>query len=120
VEVLPNRQFFAARPWPNPDDGTVSKKVNTQQYRRWHSCNNWYKLKLKAQQYGRVPIVKIHQFLKRLIAGDNAVDGGAVALRNVIVWLFIAMVALFLTKPDGEPRSFFDHPLPMPAELGLK
>jgi hypothetical protein len=64
--------------------------------------------------------VKINQILKRLIAGDNAVDGGAAALRNIIVWLFIALVALFLTKPDPEPRSFFDHPVPMPAELGLK
>jgi hypothetical protein len=64
--------------------------------------------------------VKITQILKRLIAGDNAVDGGAATLRNVIVWLFIALVALFLTKPAGEPRSIFDHPLPMPAELELK
>lgn len=63
--------------------------------------------------------VKLAQILKRLIAGDHAIDGGAVALRNVIVWLFIALVALFLTKPGGEPRSIFDHPLPMPAELGL-
>jgi len=43
-----------------------------------------------------------------------------VALRNVVVWLFIALVALFLTNPSGEPHSFFDKPLPMPAELGLK
>lgn len=64
--------------------------------------------------------MKITQILKRLIAGDNAVDGGAAALRNVIVWLFIALVALFLTNPGGEPRSSFDQPLPMPAQLGLK
>jgi hypothetical protein len=64
--------------------------------------------------------VKISQILKRLIVGDNAVDGGAVALRNVIVWLFIALVALFLTKPGGEPHSFFDKPLPAPAGLAAK
>jgi hypothetical protein len=63
--------------------------------------------------------VKISRVLKRLIAGDNPVDGGAAALRNVIVWLFIALVAAFLTKPAGEPHSFFDKPLPMPSEMGL-
>jgi hypothetical protein len=64
--------------------------------------------------------VKLSRVIKRLIAGDNPVDGGAAALRNVIVWLFIAMVAAFLTQPAGEPRSFFDKPLPMPAEMGLQ
>jgi hypothetical protein len=63
--------------------------------------------------------VNISQFLKRLIFGDNAIEDGAVTLRNVIAWLFIALVALFLTKPAGEPRSLFAQPLPMPAELGL-
>jgi hypothetical protein len=64
--------------------------------------------------------VNISRVLKRLIAGDNPVDGGAAALRNVIVWLFIALVAAFLTKPAGEPRSIFDKPLPMPTEMGLQ
>jgi hypothetical protein len=41
-------------------------------------------------------------------------------LRNVIVWLFIALVAAFLTKPAGEPSSIFDKPLPMPTEMGLQ
>jgi hypothetical protein len=36
-------------------------------------------------------------------------------LRNVIVWLYIVLVALFLTNPAGEPRSIYDRPLPMPA-----
>ena len=62
--------------------------------------------------------MKFIQILKRLIFGDSAIEGGAVALRNIIVWLFIALVALFLTK-DNEPRSLFDKPVPMPAELGL-
>jgi hypothetical protein len=57
---------------------------------------------------------------KRLIVGDNAVEGDAAALRNVIVWLFIALVALFLTKPAGEPPSIFEKPLPMPQEMGLQ
>lgn len=64
--------------------------------------------------------VKITNFLKRLIYGDKASDGSAAALRNIIVWAFIALVALFLTKPSGEPVSFFDKPIPLPAELGLE
>jgi hypothetical protein len=39
------------------------------------------------------------------------------SLRNVIVWLFIALVALFLTNPGGEPRSIFDKPVPIPADV---
>jgi hypothetical protein len=38
-------------------------------------------------------------------------------LRNIIVWLFIALVALFLTHP-ARPASAFDAPVPWPAELG--
>lgn len=62
--------------------------------------------------------MKVSDVFKRLITGDNP-DGGAAALRNVIVWLFIALVALFLTIPS-EPPSFFDKPIPMPTELGVK
>ena len=61
--------------------------------------------------------VKITNFLKRLIHGDNATDGSAANMRNIIVWAFIALVALFLTNP--EQVSFFDQPIPLPAELGL-
>ena len=64
--------------------------------------------------------VKITNFLKRIIYGDKANDGSAAAMRNIIVWAFIALVALFLTKPSGEPVSFFDKPIPLPAELGLE
>ncbi|VXB44977.1 hypothetical protein [Massilia sp. 9I] len=63
--------------------------------------------------------VKISNFLKRLIYGDNATDGSAANMRNIIVWAFIALVALFLTNPSGEQVSFFDKPIPLPAELGL-
>jgi hypothetical protein len=45
--------------------------------------------------------------------------GNAVSLRNVIVWVFIALVAAFLTQPSGNARSRFDAPVPWPAELGL-
>jgi hypothetical protein len=67
----------------------------------------------------------LNQFLKRLIAGDSVADGSAASLRNVIVWLFIAVVATFLTHPAGGPpgassvSSVYDRPVPWPAELGL-
>lgn len=43
-----------------------------------------------------------------------------ITVRSVIVWVFIALVALFLTHPSSEPPSAFSKPIPMPAELGLK
>jgi hypothetical protein len=58
--------------------------------------------------------VKISRYLRRLIAGDKVLAGTA-KQRNLIVWVFIALVALFLTKPGGEPRSMYERPLPMPA-----
>ena len=61
--------------------------------------------------------MKLSQYLKRIILGDKAIEGGVMTVRSVIVWIFIALVALFLTNPAGEPGSFFDKPLPMPAEL---
>jgi hypothetical protein len=64
--------------------------------------------------------VKITNFLKRLLFGDNAVNGSAATLRNIVAWAFIALVALFLTHPSAEPVSFFDKPIPLPAELGLE
>ena len=63
--------------------------------------------------------MKIPNFLKRLIYGDNATDRSAANMRNIIVWAFIALVALFLTNPSGAEVSFFDRPIPLPAELGL-
>ena len=62
--------------------------------------------------------VNVSRFLKRLIGGDHVVDTSAASLRSVIVWIFIALVALFLTHPSS-PASAFDAPVPWPAELGL-
>jgi len=56
--------------------------------------------------------VFIARFLKRLA-------GGAATLRHVIVWIFIALVALFLTHPSGGPFSATGMQVPWPAELGL-
>jgi hypothetical protein len=62
-------------------------------------------------------IVKIlSRYLKRLISGDDVMGSNAASLRNIIVWVFIALVAAFLTHPNGDPRS--DTPVPWPAELG--
>ena len=63
--------------------------------------------------------MKLSRLIKRLVAGDKVVEGGTLSVRQVVVWLFIALVATFLTQPAGEQRSLFEHPLPMPAELGL-
>jgi hypothetical protein len=62
----------------------------------------------------------ISRYIRRIIAGDKVVAGSPISLRSVIVWLFIALVALFLTNPSAEPHSAFSKPIPMPAELGLK
>jgi hypothetical protein len=66
-------------------------------------------------------IVNVSKYLKRLISGDHAVSGTAASLRNVVVWVFIALVAGFLTHPAGAPApgSAFDAPVPWPAELGV-
>jgi hypothetical protein len=41
----------------------------------------------------------------------------AASLRNIIVWVFIALVAAFLTHPAGDTRGL--DTVPWPAELGL-
>lgn len=45
--------------------------------------------------------------------------GGALPLRNLIAWIFIALVALFLTHPSDGPFSATGMQVPWPAELGL-
>ena len=64
--------------------------------------------------------MKISNILRRIISGDKAIEGGTVTRRNVIVWIFIALVALFLTNTSGDALSLFDKPLPLPPELGLE
>jgi hypothetical protein len=64
--------------------------------------------------------MKISKILKRIISGDKAIEGGTVTRRNAIVWIFIAVVALFLTNTSGDALSLFDKPLPLPPELGLE
>lgn len=64
--------------------------------------------------------MKISRYLRRIVAGDKVVGGSMITVRSVIVWVFIALVALFLTHPSSEPPSVFSKPIPMPAELGLK
>jgi hypothetical protein len=64
-------------------------------------------------------IVKIlSRYLKRLISGDDVMGNNAASLRNIVVWLFIALVAAFLTHPSSDPRN--DAPVPWPKELGLE
>jgi hypothetical protein len=62
----------------------------------------------------------IFKTIRRIIGGDDPMGGTTASLRNIIVWVFIAVVALFLTHPAGEPRSGFDRPVPWPAELGAE
>jgi cytochrome b len=65
-------------------------------------------------------ISNITRFLKRLIQGDHATEGGAASMHSIIVWAFIALVAVFLTQPmPHEPASYVEQPIPLPAELGL-
>jgi hypothetical protein len=59
----------------------------------------------------------LSRYLKRLIVGDDVMGGNPASLRNIIVWIFIALVAAFLTHPTADPRT--DTPVPWPAELGL-
>jgi hypothetical protein len=64
-----------------------------------------------------ISVDNISNFFKRLIGGDSAVGSSAASLRNIIVWVFIALVAMFLTNPSGGPFSASDTPVPWPAEL---
>ena len=60
--------------------------------------------------------MKLPRILRRLIGADKPGDRGAATMRNAVAWIFIALVALFLT----EQHSLFDGPVPLPAELGLE
>ena len=59
--------------------------------------------------------MKRSTLLRRMLgAGGN--PGAPSALRHLVAWAFIALVALFLTHP-AEQHSVFDGPLPLPAGL---
>jgi hypothetical protein len=64
--------------------------------------------------------MNLANFCRRVIIGDRVLAGGASAHHAGVPWLFIVLVALFLTQPDGEPHSQFDRPLPLPPELNLE
>jgi hypothetical protein len=64
--------------------------------------------------------VNFANFFKRLVQGDHAIGKRGTRLYAVVVWLFIALVALFLTQPTGGPASVFSAPVPLPAELELE
>jgi len=61
----------------------------------------------------------ISRILKCLLAGDNALKGSGALLGRIVGWLFIALVALFLTQPSGGPFSAPGMQVPWPAALGL-
>lgn len=42
---------------------------------------------------------------------------GPMRLGSAVAWLFIVVVAVFLTQPTAEQHSVFEEPLALPAEL---
>jgi hypothetical protein len=64
-------------------------------------------------------MTSVLRFLKRFLVGNKR-PGAAAALRNAVSWIFIALVALFLTHPSGGPYSAYGMQVPWPAELGLE
>jgi hypothetical protein len=61
-------------------------------------------------------IVNISRYLKRIVSGDHAASEHVASVRSIVVWVFIALVALFLTQPAAGGG---DAPVPWPVELGL-
>jgi hypothetical protein len=101
---------------------TGGKGINScdnSRVRRWKIRLGWDKFG-SAKSLWTGSIMNFANFCRRVIIGDQAVSGGASGQRTGAAWLFIALVALFLTHPDAEPRSYFDRPLPLPAELNLE
>lgn len=58
--------------------------------------------------------MKTPDYFNLLVAPGKLRIRGASWLRTVIVVVFIALIALFLTAPVHQ-RSAYDQPLPMPA-----
>jgi hypothetical protein len=67
--------------------------------------------------YKRFIVKILSRYLKRLISGDDVMGSNAASLRNIVVWVFIALVAAFLTHPSGDTRGL--DTVPWPAELGI-
>ena len=63
--------------------------------------------------------LSISRFFRRLVSGDHAARVRITSLRSVVAWIFIALVALFLTHPAGGPPGAPELQVPWPAELGL-
>lgn len=68
---------------------------------------------------GKGGLVHLSRILKRLLSGDHTA-GAADAIGNLVAWVFIAIVALFLTQPSGGPFSAPGMQVPWPTELGLE
>jgi hypothetical protein len=62
--------------------------------------------------------LSIVRFCKRLVGGHHAA-GRAAPLRHAVAWIFIAVVALFLTHPADGPSDSSAFTVPWPVELGL-
>ena len=60
--------------------------------------------------------MKLPRFFRRLIGAGKPGKPGAAGLGHAVAWIFIILVALFLT----EQHHLFDGPVPLPAELGLE
>jgi hypothetical protein len=85
----------------------------------WQNGPDWYKLfstRRTISIWRR--IVGVQRYFRRILSPRKVYVGGAAALRTIICGAFIVMIALFCTS--SEPRSAYDKPLPMPAELGLE
>ena len=57
----------------------------------------------------------LSRYLKRLISGDEVTGGNAASLRNIVVWVYIALGGGFLTHPSSA-RCALDTPAARPAE----
>ena len=85
--------------------------------RHWHSCRARYTVKASAHVLPQGAVVRMSRVFQRLLIGDRAVQARVLPSWQVIVWAFIAPVAVFLTQPAADPPSLFTAPLPMPPDL---
>jgi hypothetical protein len=132
-EAWPGTRNWIARILPEQGDASrprcQSVNIRKQAYQllrklnsaSWEIRRGCYKFGVRKCEYqGTGSMMNFASFCRRVIVGDQAVARGSSAQRRGGAWLFIALVALFLTQPDDEPRSRFDRPLPLPAELNVE